>query len=86
MVFSTEYLVNQKQCPRKCCPYLSTFPTIDRLLRETETFHSTGPEAGRRLSVSTPQLEGAVMIQFTDSSSANARAVVAELDVPHTMV
>ncbi|GBM11271.1 hypothetical protein AVEN_267832-1 [Araneus ventricosus] len=68
------------------CPHHTTFATIDRLPRETGTFHPAQRDAGTQRNKRTPQMEETVLQRFADSPSKSTRAVAAELDAQHTAV
>lgn len=75
----------QQQYLRRRYSHHTTFATTDRLLREMVTFYSAWPDEERR-TVRTPQIEETVLQLVANSPSIRTIPVVAELDVPHTIL
>ena len=65
----------QAQCPNRQMPDHSIFQLLHRQLSETDSFHLTKHEGGRRRTILSPRLEESIFNIVADEPKSSTRAV-----------
>lgn len=72
--------------PQRRHPHHSTFPSVDRRLRETGTFRPHLADTGRPRFVRTPQLEETILEAVSENPQTSTRSVASDVGVSNSTV